>query len=113
MRRGGSKRCVRVCERGGEGTCGACFCACVRAGMGLGCVIVVSSPLHPPAGRCLLLLGSQVYEALNVLGQTPWAINSDVFRVVETGAQLHCGALHCGAMRWSGGGAFWHLLAPR
>ena len=28
---------------------------------------------------------SRVYDALNSLGSTPWAINLDVFRVVETG----------------------------
>ena len=28
---------------------------------------------------------SRVYDALNSLGSTPWAINHDVFRVVETG----------------------------
>lgn len=28
---------------------------------------------------------SRVYDALNSLGATPWAINQDVFRVVETG----------------------------
>ena len=28
---------------------------------------------------------SRVYDALNSLGATPWAVNLDVFRVVETG----------------------------
>ena len=28
---------------------------------------------------------SRVYDALNSLGATPWGINQDVFRVVETG----------------------------
>lgn len=30
---------------------------------------------------------SKVYDALNSLGTTPWAVNQDVFRVVETGAR--------------------------
>lgn len=40
----------------------------------------------------------QVYDALNALGSTPWSINPDVFRVVETGERAEeraCCAARC------------------
>ena len=83
-----------------------CTSQCARAQDGMqnhACLTLsVCPPVHARRRRLVCLPG-QVYEALNVLGQTPWSINSDVFRVVETGAG--CGgirgctdAVRCGAV---------------